>query len=142
MSEELWDEYQPDDILNAPAPKQTRKLHHRSTSVKEKLAKTFAKIPHDRGLDFAKRSGNSALAVLLALDYVIFDEHSNRVKLTNNILKQYGITHQSKIRGLRQLAEAGVITVEWCGQGEAPFVTHHWYNEYGQLNVVHAHQVT
>jgi len=142
MSEELWADDELDDILNAPAPKQIQRRHHRSVSLKEKLAKTFAKIPHDRGLDFAKRSGNSALAVLLALDYVIYDEHSNRVKLTNNILKQYGITHQSKNRGLRQLAEAGVITVEWRGQGEAPFVTHHWYTADGKLNMVHAHQVT
>jgi hypothetical protein len=142
VSEELWDEYQPDDIMNAPAPEQIQRRRRRSAALKEKLAKTFAKIPHDRGLDFAKRSGNSALAVLLALDYVIFDEHSNRVKLTNNILKQYGITHQSKIRGLRQLAEADVIAVEWCGRGEAPIVTHRWYTADGKLNMVHAHQVT
>lgn len=136
MSEELWTEDQPDDIMNAPTPKQIQRRHRRSTSVKEKLAKTWARIPHDRGLNLAKHSGNPALAVLLALDYAIYAAHSNRVKLTNGLLEQYRITPQSKMRGLRQLAAAGVITVEPHGQGEAPAVTHHWYNKHGRLKAV------
>jgi hypothetical protein len=55
------------------------------------------------------------------------------VKLTNDILDRYGITRQSKIRALRQIATAGVILVEWNGRGAAPMVTHHWYTKKGEL---------
>jgi hypothetical protein len=98
-----------------------------------KLTKTWAQIPHHRGLDLAKRVGIPALAVLLALEVAIHEARCNRVKLTNNLLNQYGITSQSKIRGLRQLTTAGVISVMWDGQRAAPIVTHHWYTEDGKL---------
>ena len=117
----------PDDIANAPKPRRRR------SPAKIKLAGTWAKIPHDRGLELAKRVGSPVLAVLLALEHIIHDAGSNRVKLTNGLLKQYGITRQSKTRGLRQLVAANVITLEQCGEREAPVVTHHWYTKYGKL---------
>jgi hypothetical protein len=97
-----------------------------------KITKTWAPIPHHRGLELAKHAGDPVLAVLLALEIAIHDARSNRVKLTNDLLDPYGITRQSKARGLRQIAAAGIISVEWDGQ-EAPTVTHHWYNEAGKL---------
>lgn len=97
-----------------------------------KVTKTWAPIPHHRGLELAKHAGIPALAVLLALEIAIHEAHSNRVKLTNDLLDRYGITRQSKARGLRQIAAAGTISVEWDGQ-EAPTVTHHWYTEDGKL---------
>jgi hypothetical protein len=97
-----------------------------------KITKTWAQIPHHRGLDLAKRIGIPALAVLLALEVAVHKAHCNRVKLTNDLLDQYGVTRQSKARGLRQIAAAGVISVEWDGQA-APTVTHHWYTEDGKL---------
>jgi hypothetical protein len=117
----------PDDIANAPEPKRRRR------SAKAKLTGTWAKIPHDRGLKLAKQAKSPVLAVLLALEHIIHGAGSNRVKLTNGLLKQYGITRQSKARGLRQLVEAGVIAVEQRGEREAPVVTHHWYSKYGKL---------
>jgi hypothetical protein len=57
------------------------------------------------------------------------------VKLTNGLLKQYGIAPQSKTRGLRQLAAAGVIMIEGEGK-EAPTVTHLWYTKRGELRKV------
>jgi hypothetical protein len=99
-----------------------------------KLTKTWAQIPHHQGLQLAKRIRNPALAVLLILEAAAHEAGSNRVKLTNKLLKPYKITHQSKTRGLRQLAAAGVISVEWGragGKKTAPIVTHHWYTEDG-----------
>ena len=96
------------------------------------MTETWAPIPHHRGLELAKRIGDPVLAVLLVLEIAIHDARSNLVKLTNDLLYQYKITHQSKTRGLRQLAAAGVISVEW-NRLEAPMVTHHWYTEDGKL---------
>jgi hypothetical protein len=125
MSENLWIDG-PDDIANALAPRQRRRAKRSTTN-------TWAKIPHDRGLTLAKRSGNSVLAVLLALEIAIHNARSNRVKVTNGLLEQYGITPQSKMRGLRRLAAADVIAIEPHGQREAPVVRHRWYTRRGEL---------
>jgi hypothetical protein len=128
MADDLWIDG-PDDIANAPIPNR----RHRRCPARIKLTGTWAKIPHDRGLELAKRVGSPVLAVLLALEHIIHDARSNRVKLTNGLLKQYGITRQSKTRGLRRLVAADVITVERGGGREAPIVTHRWYTKYGKL---------
>jgi hypothetical protein len=106
-----------------------------ATPVRRKVAKitkTWAKIPHERGFKLAKRACNPVLAVLLALEAVVHEESSNQVEFTNDLLKQYKIERQTKIRGLHQLADAGVISVEWRGL-KAPIVTHHWYTAKGEL---------
>jgi hypothetical protein len=97
-----------------------------------KITETWAPIPHHRGLKLAEKTGNAMLAVLLALEAAIHEARSNQVELTNSLLKLYGITSQTKIRGLRRLAGAGDIAVEWRGL-KAPIVTHHWYTTEGKL---------
>ena len=94
-----------------PLPASARKkARHAKRAARQ--AVTWAQIPHKRGLELAKRIGIPALAVLLVLEQVIHATGSNRVKLTNGVFERYGISKQSKMRGLRQLAVAGVITVE------------------------------
>ena len=95
---------------------------------------TWAKIPHNRGLKLAKQTKNSVLAVLLALESAVYDARCNQVKLTNHQLNTYKISRQAKIKGLRQLIAAEVVSVEWNGL-EAPVVTHHWYTKQGKLRV-------
>lgn len=131
MSNDLWIEG-PDDIANAPTLKRRRRRSGSATE-EEKFTKTWAQIPHDKGLKLAKQIGNPALAVLLVLEHVVHGARSNRVKLTNGLLERYGITPQSKTRGLRQLASGGVISIRKYGKGEAPVVTHHWYNNRGKF---------
>jgi hypothetical protein len=70
-----------------------------STPVRRKVAKltkSWAQIPHERGLKIAKQAGNPILAVLLALEAAIHEARSNRVKLTNDLLEQYEITPSPK----------------------------------------------
>ena len=129
MSNDLWIEG-PDDIANAPASKRRRR---RGSTAEKEIIKTWARIPHDKGLRLAKQIGNPVLAVLLVLEHVVHGAHSNRVKLTNGLLERYGITPQSKTRGLRQLAAAGVISIRKYGKGEAPVVTHYWYTQRGEF---------
>jgi hypothetical protein len=114
------------ETITPPAPAQGKRRKA------AKLAETWAKIPHGRGLKLAKQAGNPVLAVLLILEAAIHDAHSNQVKLTNSLLRLYKIGRQSKTRGLRQLTAAGVISVEGRGR-EAPVITHHWYTKKGKL---------
>jgi hypothetical protein len=98
------------------------------------ITETWAQVPHHRGLQLAKHTGNAVLAVLLALEIVIHKAKSNRVKLSNSVLLQYGISHQSKWRGLRLLEQTGAISIEKeCSTRQAPVVTHHWYTAHGAL---------
>jgi hypothetical protein len=97
-----------------------------------RLTTTWARIPHHHGIKLAKRDGNPVLAVLLALEHLVHGAKSNRIKFTNDLLKQYKIAPQSKSRGLRRLAAAGVITIEQDGKA-APVVTHLWYTKGGKL---------
>jgi hypothetical protein len=106
-----------------------------ATPVRRKVAKlteTWAQIPHGRGLKLAKQTKCPVLAVLLALEAAVHKARSNQVEFTNDLLSLYKIGRQVKARGLRQLAAAGVISVEWRGL-KAPLVTHHWYTEGGKL---------
>jgi hypothetical protein len=132
MDDELWAKDQPDDLLDV----QPARRRQHTTWRKEKtarLTKTWAKIPHDQGLQLAKQARSPLLAVLLALEAAVHEEHSNQVKLTNGLLGQYAITPQSKTRGLRQLAAAKVISIKRGGSKQAPVVTHHWYTKDGEL---------
>ncbi len=130
MDDDLWIDG-PDPIADAPDSKRRRKRN--GSTARGKLTESYAPVPHGLGLRLAKDTGNSVLAVLLALDRAIYEAKSNRVKLTNGLLERYGITHQSKIRGLRRLAAAGVITVGRFRPREAPVVTHRWYTQRGKF---------
>ena len=99
---------------------------------RERFDRTWAKVPHQRGIELAKRIGNPALAVLLVLEHLIHRARCNRVKVTNHLLRKFGISHQSKNRGLRQLRAAGVVTFDDNAKA-APVVTHLWYTEDGKL---------
>ena len=137
--EDLWIDG-PDDIANAPMPKR-RGARSKGRNSNAKSAGTYTMIPHDRGLKLAKCTGDSVLAVLIALECAIYEAkrnraaRCNRVALTNHLLKRYRITHQAKNRGLRRLTATGVITVEWSNKS-APMVTHHWYTKGGELKGV------
>jgi hypothetical protein len=54
MADDLWIDG-PDDIANAPIPNR----RHRRRPARIKLTGTWAKIPHDRGLELAKRAGGA-----------------------------------------------------------------------------------
>ena len=129
-----------DDIdklrLKKPLPPLPASVRKKARQAKRaaRQAVTWAQIPHKRGLELAKRIGIPALAVLLVLEQAIHATGSNRVKLTNGVFERYGISAQSKSRGLRQLAAAGVITIEQNGK-TAPIVTYYWYTKHGKLRI-------
>jgi hypothetical protein len=88
---------------------------------------TFAKIPHDRGIALFGRIDGAAWVILLELDRLIFKSFGqNPVRLTNHTLKAVGMPRNSKWKALRQLEDAGVITVARDGR-KAPLITHLWH---------------
>jgi hypothetical protein len=96
-------------------------------------SKTFARIPHDKALEFFSRTsrhwraGGDAWLVLTELDRLILKSGGlNPVKLSSPRLNAVGIHSFRRMRALRLLEAAGVITVERRGRGRGPLVTHLW----------------
>jgi DNA-binding transcriptional ArsR family regulator len=88
---------------------------------------TFVRIPYERVLQLYGRVGAPALFVLFEIDHLIFKARGqNPVRLTNKNLRAIGMPRNTKARALRQLQDAGVITIERRGK-EAVLVTLSWY---------------
>jgi hypothetical protein len=76
-------------------------------------------------LTYRFRNPGPAIALLAAIYDLIFEARKNPIRLTNVALASYGIDRSKKRYGLRQLVEAGVITVEPQGK-QAVIVTYLW----------------
>jgi hypothetical protein len=85
----------------------------------------WAKIPLREGIEAAVKMQTPELAVLLIVREQIYLRKTNPVRISNEICETYGVSRHVRLRGLRKLAEAGVILVEQSGR-EAPLVTWLW----------------
>jgi DNA-binding MarR family transcriptional regulator len=96
---------------------------------RQRTNETFARIPHDRGLElYRHRLSGTAWAVLIELDRLILKASGrNPVRFWSPRLREIGITQHTRTRALRQLEAAGVIKVEQRGKGLSPWVLHLWY---------------
>lgn len=96
---------------------------------RERLAETFARIPHDRALDLYRHQvSGTPWMVLVELDRLIFKAFgSNPVKFSSARLRKLGLTSHRRHDAFRQLEIAGVIRVERLGRGVCPWVTHLWW---------------
>jgi DNA-binding transcriptional ArsR family regulator len=73
------------------------------------------------------RIHGAAWIILLELDRLIFKSFGrNPVRLANHNLEAVGVSRNAKSKALRQLRDAGVITVNQQGR-EAAMVTHLWH---------------
>jgi DNA-binding transcriptional ArsR family regulator len=87
----------------------------------------FARIPYETGMRLAGQTRNAMLAVLLELDHLVFVRRGrNPVELTNTMMRAIGVSHQAKIRALRKLEAAGMVTIIWRGR-RSPLVTVLWH---------------
>lgn len=86
----------------------------------------FAMLPYKQTLAAAGHTGCAVLAVLIELNHQVFVTHKNPVALTNSALRSVGISHQAKLRALRQLEAAVVVKVRWRGRRRSPLVTVLW----------------
>jgi hypothetical protein len=64
----------------------------------------------------------STWAVLLFLLFESWRTESKTIKLPNQFAETLGISHDSKVRGLRELERLGVVKVDWRGK-KSPLVT-------------------
>jgi len=96
---------------------------------RQRAVETFARVPHDKGLAlYRHKLGSAAWVVLIELDRLILKRRGqNPVRLISTRLRAAGIAAQTRARALRQLATAGVVRIEYRGNGLAPWVTHLWY---------------
>jgi hypothetical protein len=97
---------------------------------RQRETETFARIPHDRGLELYRRHriGGPAWAVLIELDRMILAQRGqNPVCFWSPRLRAAGLVRGVRTRALRQLAAAGVVEVEWGKRGLSPLVRHLWY---------------
>jgi hypothetical protein len=97
----------------------SRKLKRRSQRVE------FVMLPYAQTIAGAGRTKCAALAVVIELAYQVFKTHKPEVLLSNSMLRSVGISYQAKLRALRQLEAAGMITVDWRGR-KSPLVTVSW----------------
>jgi hypothetical protein len=96
---------------------------------RQRLAETFARIPHDRAFAlYRHRVSITAWLVLIELDRLILKSGGkNPVQFWSSRLRDAGVTGSKRVRALRQLTAAGVVQVEQRGKGLSSLVTHLWY---------------
>jgi hypothetical protein len=96
---------------------------------RERIAETFARVPHDRALDlYRHKIGEPAWALLIELDRLVLKQRGkNPVRFWSPRLRAAGLITRTRTRALHQLEAAGVIKIEWRGKGLSPWVTHLWY---------------
>ena len=87
----------------------------------------FIQLPYERALAAAGRLGNVPMAVLVEIAYLAFKAHGKPVPLANRALRTAGVGHHEvKVRALRRLERAGLVTVVWRGKGKSPLVGLRW----------------
>ena len=77
-----------------------------------------------------KVKSSAALAVAVELAYQVFKTHKPEVALSNSMLRSVGVSHWAKIRALRQLEAAGMVSVDWRAR-KTPLVTVLWEGKSG-----------
>ena len=87
---------------------------------------TFVKLPYESAMIVAGQTRNALLAVCVELANRRFRLRQNPVLLGNTTLRRFGISHDAKIRALRQLEANGMVTIDWRGGNKTPRVTLFW----------------
>jgi DNA-binding MarR family transcriptional regulator len=87
----------------------------------------FVQLPFEQILAAAGLLKNTQLAVLMVLAHREFKTHKNPVRLAaNEALKSIGVSNKAKLRALRHLEAAGLISMTKSGQGKAQLITLLW----------------
>jgi hypothetical protein len=96
--------------------------------VKRRLKKTdegeWAVYRYTDQMNLARISRNALIAVQAELHHLWFKalNKTKPVALSNVALKAFGFHRSDKVRALRALEEAGMVTVQWRGK-KSPLVT-------------------
>jgi hypothetical protein len=82
----------------------------------------FAMVPLDWAADVASASNASSFMIFVLLPYLAWKAKSSTFVLSNDYLKRYGVSRETKRRTLARLEKVGVIRVQRQGF-HAPIVT-------------------
>jgi hypothetical protein len=80
------------------------------------LLKSFAQVPIAWAADVAKAANMPEVLICTLLTYLLWKTKGPTFTLSNDYLKQFGISRKAKYRVLRQLEKAGIIRVEQQGK--------------------------
>ena len=124
LTQELQDEIGAAQAARV-ATEASRKLKRRARRVE------FVMLPYAQTMRAAgKVKSSAALAVVVELAYQLFKTHKPEVALSNSMLRSVGVSHWAKIRALRQLEAAGMVSVDWKAR-KTPLVTVLWEGKSG-----------
>ena len=91
-----------------------------------RVAETFARIPHDKGL--ALDITGNAWRVLIELDRLILKARGqNPLPFSSKRLRAIGLSSNARAYALRRLEAVGVIVIRRRGRGHSPWIFHTWY---------------
>jgi hypothetical protein len=88
----------------------------------QKKEEAFVLMPLARAAEVTECMKAKGVMVWIALRYLAWRNKNQTVKLSNEIMKRYGVSRHVKYRALVALEAAGIITVEWQN-GRTPLVT-------------------
>jgi hypothetical protein len=104
------------------------RFQKKSEAKSRKLSRTqFVMLPYEEAMAAAGFMGNIQLAVLIELAQQNFKTHKNPVRLVaNKALRAIGVSKKAKLRALRSLEAAGLISIFRPSNGKAQLVTLLW----------------
>jgi hypothetical protein len=92
-----------------------------------RTAETFARIPHERARELWPHISSAGWMILIEIDRLILKGRGrNPLKLSNQRLRELGISKHAKHRQLRKLEAAGVVKVHQQRR-EATVILHLWF---------------
>lgn len=95
---------------------------HSQQQERRRSRTKFVILPYEQTLEAAGQLQNAQLAVLVEIAHQVFKTHQNPAPLPNTGLLTAGLSRKTKLRVLRQLEEAGLVTVIWRGR-KCPLVS-------------------
>ena len=113
--------------LSPETAERLAKAKPRQEAKAKRQARLFAMLPIEQFQSLAAGAKSTLLATILELDRLVLNSYSrsNKVKLSNQRLRQLGISRTGKARALGVLEKHGLVTVVRSGK-ECPLVTVHW----------------
>lgn len=113
----------PDDVAAWQAGKKTNSATNNRPSARSSSS-DFAQFHYETLLALAAKTRDALLAVLTILHHRQFKNWNKAAPITlgNRRLRALGFHHTDKIRALKELSDAGWITVRWCDR-KSPQVT-------------------
>jgi hypothetical protein len=125
-SEKLFDDFDGDPLAD---PLETPSQKTPAWKKRLRMDETFACVPYEKAMALGRYDlGAAAWLILIELDRLILVSGGyNPVRLPSRRLQEIGgVSPMRKSRGLRQLEEAKVVTVE-RGNRRSPLITSHWF---------------